>query len=131
MRYSQKREIIKAAVINHRIHPTAEEVYNIVHKTNPEISMGTVYRNLGQLAEAGDIIKLSMADGPDRYDGTLEPHQHACCIKCGKIVDFDFDMKDMKDTIFEKSGIRPDSCMINVKGLCCQCADKIEKNIQS
>lgn len=130
MRYSQKREIIRAAVMNNKTHPTAEEIYNIVRKTNPEVSLGTVYRNLGQLVEAGDIIKLSMADGPDRYDGTLEPHQHAYCIQCGKIVDFQFDTKDMEDAIFEKSGIRPNNCTINIRGLCCQCADKIEKNIK-
>ncbi len=128
MRYSQKREIIRNAVMNHGMHPTAEEIYNMVHKNHPEISLGTVYRNLGQLAEAGDIVKLSMASGPDRYDGTLKPHQHACCIQCGKIVDFDFDTKEMEDAVFRKSGIRPDTCTINVRGLCCQCADKIEKN---
>ncbi len=127
MRYSQKREIIRAAIKNSRSHPTAEEIYNIIHKTNPEISLGTVYRNLGQLSEAGDIVKLSMADGPDRYDGTLRPHQHICCAKCGKIVDFDFDTKDMEAAIFKQSGIRPDSCTINVRGLCCQCADEIKK----
>lgn len=130
MRYSQKREIIKEAVMKNRIHPTAEEVYQIVHKTNPEISLGTVYRNLNQLAEAGDIVKLSMADGPDRYDGTLRPHQHACCVHCGKIVDFDFDMKNLEAAIFEKSGIRPYNCTIDVRGLCSQCADEINKNIK-
>lgn len=130
MRYSQKREIIKEAVMHNKIHPTAEEIYHIVRKSNPEISLGTVYRNLNQLAEAGEIIKLSMADGPDRYDGTLKPHQHACCVHCGKIVDFDFDMRDMENAVFQKSGIRPGSCTINVRGLCCQCADEINKNIK-
>lgn len=130
MRFSQKREIIKDAVRNNRIHPSAEEIYNIIHKDSPEISLGTVYRNLNQLAEAGEILKLSMSDGPDRYDGTLEPHQHACCVNCGKITDFDFDMTEIEAIIFEKSGIRPNSCTINVRGLCCQCADEINRNIK-
>ncbi len=125
MRYSRKREIIKEAVMNNRIHPTAEEVYEIVHKTNPEISMGTVYRDLNQLAEAGEILKLTMADGPDRYDGTLRPHQHASCIKCGKVVDFDYDMSETKKAVLAQTGINPVACFISVKGICCDCAENI------
>ena len=60
MRYSAKREIIKNAVMNNRIHPTADEVYQIVRKTNPEISLGTVYRNLNQLAESGGLLKITV-----------------------------------------------------------------------
>lgn len=125
MRYSLKREIIKEAVMQNKIHPTAEEVYAIVHKTHPEISMGTVYRDLNQLAEAGEILKLSMADGPDRYDGTTCSHQHASCIKCGKVMDFDYDMSETEKAVLDQTGINPLTCFISVKGICCQCAENI------
>ncbi len=125
MRYSLKREIIKEAVMQNKIHPTAEEVYVIVHRTHPEISMGTVYRDLNQLAEAGEILKLSMTDGPDRYDGTTHSHQHVICIKCGKVMDFDYDMSETEKEVFSQTGIKPMSCFISVRGICCGCAENI------
>lgn len=126
MRYSQKREIIKEAVVNNRIHPTAEEVYAIVHQTNPEISLGTVYRNLNQLADSGSILRLSVAGGPDRYDGTVKAHQHVCCTDCGKVMDFNFDIQTIESAVWEQTGVRCQDCSIYIKGLCCQCADKIK-----
>lgn len=124
MRYSRKREIIKEAVYQNRIHPTADEVYEIVRRTNPEISLGTIYRNLNLLAEQGELRKLSMAGGPDRFDGTLEPHQHTQCVKCGKVEDFEFDLSQLKAAVKEQTEIDPQICFINVSGICCDCASK-------
>lgn len=124
MRYSRKREIIKEAVCQNRIHPTADQVYEIVRQSHPEISLGTVYRNLNLLAEQGELQKLTMADGPDRFDGTLKPHQHTQCAKCGKVEDFDFDLSQLEAAIREQTDITPRKFIINVSGLCCDCAAK-------
>lgn len=126
MRYSAKREIIKNAVINNRVHPTADDVYQIVRKTNPEISLGTVYRNLNQLTESGGLLKITVPGGPDRYDGILTEHQHAICEKCGKVEDFSYNISGLFSHVKQETGIIPKSVCLAIIGLCCDCADKID-----
>ena len=70
-------------------HPTAETVYLNVKKEFPNISLGTVYRNLSLLSEIGEIQKLSTGIGPDRFDGNPAPHYHFICNHCGSVLDLD------------------------------------------
>ena len=67
-------------------HPTAEEVYRIVHEKGISMSMATVYNNLNSLSDEGAIRKISIPNQPDRYD-KLKPHDHLICSKCGAIRD--------------------------------------------
>jgi Fur family peroxide stress response transcriptional regulator len=68
-------------------HPTAAEVYEHVRQDCPQISLGTVYRNLGAMAASGEALRLSLADGPDRFDPTVREHFHVRCTSCGRIFD--------------------------------------------
>lgn len=68
-------------------HPTAEDVYNEIIKVIPDISLRTVYRNLNKLAEEGLLRKIQVPNAPDRFDSTLEPHQHILCTECGEFID--------------------------------------------
>ena len=68
-------------------HPTADVVYENVKKTYPNISLGTVYRNLSLLADMGEVIKISTKEGSDRFDATTEPHYHFTCDSCGCVQD--------------------------------------------
>ena len=72
------------------IHPTALEIYGMTRAVDPTISMGTVYRNLNLLAEQGKILRIKVPGGADRYDGTIEPHNHAVCTKCGMVMDYSY-----------------------------------------
>ena len=86
MRFSQQRETVKNIVKGTNSHPTAEWVYTQTKKVIPNISLGTVYRNLKTLQETGQINIIH--DGPvARYDWNLEAHHHLKCIECGEIVD--------------------------------------------
>ncbi|MDO4283552.1 MAG: transcriptional repressor [Clostridia bacterium] len=91
MKYSRQREQILEFVKSVRTHPTAETVYQEVRKKNPKISLGTVYRNLVFLSEQGDINRIKIADGKDRFDYDTSHHYHAICTKCGKITDAKID----------------------------------------
>ena len=75
-------------------HPSADEVYAMVRKRLPRISLGTVYRNLEILAENGDIQKLEPGCTLKRFDGKTENHYHLRCIRCDRVVDapVDFDV---------------------------------------
>lgn len=66
---------------------TAEEVYAEAIKEMPKIALGTVYRNLNELVQDGIIRKIRVADGPDRFDKTVKPHEHIICSVCGGVFD--------------------------------------------
>ncbi len=87
IRYSRQRECIKDCLIKRFDHPTAELIYQDVKKVFPNISLGTVYRNLSLLAELGEIRKITIDAGPDRFDGNIEPHYHFRCRVCGNLTD--------------------------------------------
>ena len=89
MKYSRQREAVYHAVADASLHPTADMVYEIVKKSNPQISLGTVYRNLNQLAENGQLLKISMPTGSDRFDGRLDEHYHMICVVCGRVLDIE------------------------------------------
>ena len=87
LKYSNQRESIKNFLVTRYDHPTAETVYLNIRKEFPNISLGTVYRNLNLLAEIGEIQKLSPGIGPDRFDGNPAPHYHFICRHCGCVMD--------------------------------------------
>jgi len=68
-------------------HPTADEIYEIVRRRLPSISLGTVYRNLEVLSEAGLIQTLDLSDTRKHFDGTNDNHYHVRCLRCGRVDD--------------------------------------------
>ena len=97
LKYSRQRESIKNYLMTTREHPTADEVYMEVKQEFPNISLGTVYRNLNLLTDIGDAVKISSPNGGDRFDGRLEPHNHFLCTKCGRLLDLDLDMHSIDE----------------------------------
>ncbi len=89
-KYSRQRECILKNLQSRRDHPTADMVYESVQVGEPNISLGTVYRNLSFLAENGQILKISTGIGPDHFDGFTEAHNHFVCRKCGRVLDLDY-----------------------------------------
>lgn len=97
LKYSRQRESIKHFLMTTKTHPTADEVYMHVKKDFPNISLGTVYRNLNLLTDIGEAVKISTPDGGDRFDGRLEPHNHFLCTQCGRLLDLELDMKSIEE----------------------------------
>ena len=97
LKYSRQRESIKHFLAETKEHPTADTVYLHVKKQFPNISLGTVYRNLNLLTDLGEAVKISTPDGGDRFDGRLEPHNHFLCTKCGRLLDLDLDMNSIEE----------------------------------
>ncbi|BCJ96773.1 transcriptional repressor [Anaerocolumna cellulosilytica] len=89
IKFSRQRESIKEYLANTKEHPTADMVYMHIRNIYPNISLGTVYRNLNLLAEQGEIIKLSHGTGSDRFDGNTLPHYHFVCTECSCVEDLD------------------------------------------
>lgn len=94
LKYSRQRESIKNFLMTRYDHPTAETVYHHIREEYPNISLGTVYRNLSLLTELGEITKISTGTGPDRFDGNTAPHYHFICRTCGAVMDLEMDAID-------------------------------------
>lgn len=94
IKYSKQREAIKVYLQHSCSHPTAAKVYEDLRAEYPNISLGTVYRNLNFLVEQGEVIKIACDDGSDHYDGNLTPHYHFICRKCGQVTDIDIPSLD-------------------------------------
>ena len=92
IRNTKQREEVLNAVKKLSNHPRAEDVYNCVIENNPNISKGTVYRNLNLLSELNEISKIQMlGNEPDRFDVRVDEHDHAYCRVCKKLFDIEID----------------------------------------
>lgn len=87
LKHSRQRESIKEFLAGRTDHPTADFVYENMKQIYPNISLGTVYRNLSLLADLGEIQKLSSFGGADRFDARTAPHSHFMCTCCGRVMD--------------------------------------------
>jgi len=102
-RRSRQREAILEVLKNTDEHPDASVIYERVREIIPNISLGTVYRNLAVMADEKDIIRLSGEDASVHYDGNLVPHYHAVCRACGKIEDIFTDFTKEVDAFAKKA----------------------------
>lgn len=91
LKYSRQREAIKNFLMTRHDHPTADVVYSNVRTEFPNISLGTVYRNLTLLADLGEISRLRVGDGVDHFDADTHPHYHFVCNECGNVTDLETD----------------------------------------
>ena len=94
IKYSRQRASILEFLKTRKDHPTADTVYDHVRLTCPNISLGTVYRNLSLLSSLGEIRKLESFGSADRFDARTDPHCHFMCTVCGKVLDMDAERYD-------------------------------------
>lgn len=87
--YSEKREAVYRAICSTKTHPDAEWIYQRVKTEFPNISLGTVYRNITTLRNEGKIISLGVVKGCERFDGDVSEHSHFICTECGRIIDIE------------------------------------------
>ena len=90
-KHSKQRDAILEVLHSTKAHPTADAIYEEVRKKIPNISLGSVYRNLAKLSEDNTIIKVNAGTGVEHFDGTPTPHYHVVCTECGAIDDIDAD----------------------------------------
>ena len=101
-------------------HPTAEEIYDTAAKECPGLSLGTVYRNLNSLVEAGRVRRVSIPGQADRFDHTLAWHSHLYCTVCGGVTDAEVDEKQVTKLVRGQKGQVQD-CAVVFIGVCESC----------
>ena len=127
MNYSRQRQLIFEAVHQTKTHPTTDSVYQKLKRELPKLSLATVYRNLNQLCDNGQLRRLCLPDSPDRFDGNIEPHCHLHCRVCSAVVDL-FELNEEIVRIFsENTEHRIESGDFVLHGVCSSCIKKMQK----
>ena len=121
-RQTRQRRVILEELKRTDLHPTAAEIYHIVRQRIPNISLGTVYRNLELLVAAGEVRKLKVSGSRARFDGDLGDHHHVRCTLCGRIDD----MKDLpvplaEDKFESLTGYKVTGFRLEFVGICRTC----------
>lgn len=122
MNYSKQRELVLKTLQENMIHPTADQVYELIRKEMPKISLATVYRNLNQLAEKGIIHRISGLNGSVHFDHNIEKHYHFICTKCNKVYDVPYRVApDLAQKLAEYTGLEAESYDVAFRGICNHC----------
>lgn len=123
MRQSKKRDAMLSLLQSVTDHPSADRIYQQLKPRYPDLSLGTVYRNLGLLCGQGLVKRVGTVNGQERYDGQTSPHSHFICNRCGAILDLPQRSpgQDWLETASVQYGFQAESCEFIVRGLCHEC----------
>ena len=119
-RKTLQRKLILEAVKELDIHATAEQVYEHIAEKHPTISKATVYRNLSQMAETGELLNIGVYYGSTHYDHNCHKHYHFVCEQCKRVFDVDNVLPEPKVAGMEGFVIKKHS--LSFSGLCRECA---------
>lgn len=123
-RFTEQRAAVYRYLSGTDSHPTADEVFIEVRSEVPVISLATVYKSLETLVGCGLAKKLAYGDGSARYDGRTDPHHHARCLGCSRIVDVSGHLADdnLREIQDETEGFRVTGYRLEFTGYCQACA---------
>lgn len=126
-RNTVQRQIVLQTVLKMHDHPTADNVYAAVAAEHPSISKATVYRNLNQLAGQGEIRRVPVPNGADRFDFNTSEHYHVRCEKCGAVFDVHMpQVVDLLGQVEDASGVEVRRFDILFEGVCKACREAEE-----
>lgn len=124
VRCSKKRDAMLELMRGTDCHPSADWVYRQLRQRFPDLSLGTVYRNLSQLTEEGLIKSVGVVNGQERFDARMQPHSHFVCRKCGAVMDLPNCVREEDlAPLGELYGFTPSSYELHIYGVCRDCAD--------
>ena len=127
-RMTKQRKVILEELKKVTSHPTADEVYEMVRKRLPRISLGTVYRNLEILSQLGLIQKLEAGGVQKRFDGNPQNHYHFRCLCCGRVEDFSFEpISALEKVVSNRGDYEIMGHRLEFIGLCPRCKQNKRK----
>lgn len=120
--FSSKRNAIYNAVCSTNTHPSAHWVYEKLKPDFPDLSLGTVYRNIALFKDEGKVSVICNVNGEERIDGNTLPHPHFVCNKCGNVYDVDDNTNLTEDcALLMKNGFFVESKFVLYYGICPNC----------
>ena len=129
----RKRNAILAYLRQTDEHPSAEMVYNYLKPEYPDLSLGTVYRNLSMFKAQGEIISLGAVNGVERFDGNTMPHVHFVCTRCDAVADLPQIAvpEVLNQEVTKQTGGHIDMCQLTFVGRCSRCLNEKAKGGES
>ena len=123
IRYSKKREAIYQVLKNTTSHPSAEWLYQTLKPDHPDLSLGTVYRNLVFFQQQGMVKSVGVVNGQERFDACVSPHCHFVCTHCSAVIDLDsLELNENADRIVSQQyGFEVDRHEFTFFGNCKSC----------
>lgn len=133
-RHSRQRDAVYEYLCSTKEHPSAEMVYTHLREQIPNISLGTVYRNLNKLEEMGKIQVVANFKNTERYDARCDSHAHFVCEKCGKVEDLS-EMNLQRAMEACGAGKNPEigsvSCVhVMFRGVCAECSGNCDQSVK-
>lgn len=125
----RKRDAILQYLRSVTDHPSAEKVFAALKADIPDLSIGTVYRNLNLFKQQGLAVSAATVNGIERFDGLTQPHAHFICRECDAVIDLmDMDVPDsLKAAAEQVSGGQVAACQLSFLGTCQECLAKIRE----
>ena len=121
-RNTKQRQAILDVLCASTSHPTAAELFQEVRQRVPEISLGTVYRNLEVLAESGHVVRVHDGGHEARFDGNRHPHAHIQCTRCGRLADVEVALPDLAALSGSQvGGFLVTEHALTLRGICSDC----------
>lgn len=130
VRYSKKREAILNAIQSTNCHPSAEWIYQQLKPSHPDLSLGTVYRNLTFFLEHDLVQRVGTVQGQERFDAIVTPHSHFVCDCCGSILDLpEIDSgAGLDQSVSQQYGLAVQHHKLTFYGLCPSCTNQQHNN---
>lgn len=126
-KHTIQRRVILEELRLLRSHPTAEDLFRIVRIRLPKISLATVYRNLAELASAGEIRKTELPGGKAHFETKLQPHFHLRCVHCEAIEDLALSKEEIQDFLKDRVTRRAQDFELSFTGLCRSCHELLKQ----
>lgn len=125
VRYSKKREAVLSAIRGTDCHPSAEWIYQQLKPLHPDLSLGTVYRNLTFFQEHGLVQSVGVVQGQERFDAIVSPHSHFVCNCCGTVLDLPGiePGADLDRAVSRQYGLAVQRHKLTFYGSCSSCAN--------
>ena len=122
-KHFRKRDAILTCVRATDVHPSADWVYAQLKPEFPDISLGTVYRNLNLFKNQGLIVSLGTVNGVERFDGNTEPHVHFICNRCDSVSDLPqiYVPQSLCSRAADETGGQVNTCHLTFTGVCHRC----------
>lgn len=120
-KHSKKRDAIYECLRSTKSHPSADWIYARLKPEIPDLSLGTVYRNLNLFREEGLIVSVGTVDGLERFDADVSPHMHFVCRVCGAVIDAGG--AALPEALLEQAAEAGavEDCRITFSGVCHSC----------
>lgn len=118
---SVQRMAVMDYLLNHRTHPTADNVYRALHPKLPTLSKTTVYNTLKLLAEQNAVLQLTIDEKKVCYDANTEPHAHFLCRECNKVYDIPMEQQTLASLSLVPRDFKLESSQLYFHGCCPAC----------